>query len=243
METRPAGDAVLPAAAPEKASVLEDFIEIFYAPSRVFERRRNSGFGLQLLIVTVLAAAFAFAMQGVMSQIMDAEFARSSAKVLESNPQMTQDMLNKTRGFSEAIGKVMGYIGTPIMILVLSLFVWLGARIASAKISYGQAALITTLAWVPRLVGMLIGAVQAVVMDTTNINGIFSLSTSPARFLDPDTANPKLYGLLGNLDVFAIWSYVLMGIGIAVVGHVPRGRGLVVATVLFVLGSVPLLLR
>jgi hypothetical protein len=243
MESRPAGDAAAPAAAPEKASVVEDFIEIFHAPSRVFDRRRDGGFGLQLLIVTVLAAAFAFASQGVMSQIFDAEYNRATEKMLRDNPQLTADMLAQGRAIQEKITSVMMYIGTPLMIFVIAIFVWLFSKFVSAKLTYGQAAMITTLAFIPRLVGMLLGTLQGVVMDTSNVTSMFSLSASPARFMNPDTTNPKLFAAMGNLDVFAIWSYILIGIGIAVVGRVSRGSGFIVAAILFVLGSIPLMLR
>lgn len=236
METRPAGDAAAPPATPEKASIIEDFIEIFYAPSKVFGRRVTSGFGMHLLLVTILAAAFAFATRGVTSQILDAQFDRQVEQMTKRNPQMTAEQLQAGRGIQTAIGGGAVYIGTPIALFVLGLFVWLGAKIVSAKLSYGQAVLVATLAWIPRLLGMLVTALQAVVMDTSNVTSPFDLAISPARFTDA-TANPVLYAALGNIEVFGIWCYVLIGLGIAVMGNVPRARGYVVAAVLFVLGS------
>src|SRR5436190_22553547 len=81
----------------EKASIAEDFIDIFYAPSTVFARRANSGFGLQLLIVSVLFAGFAFASKSVFSQIFDAEFSRGMAKAMANNPRLTADMVSSMR--------------------------------------------------------------------------------------------------------------------------------------------------
>src|SRR3989442_2962197 len=80
---------------PQKASVIEDFIDIFYAPSTVFARREKSGFGIQLLIITVVTALFVFASRGVFSQIFDAEFARGAAKAMAKSPQVTQEMLDR----------------------------------------------------------------------------------------------------------------------------------------------------
>ena len=72
---------------PEKASLLDDFMDIFYAPSKVFARRANSSFWVPLLIVTVLLGAIFLANRDLLDPIMEAEFARAMAQ----NPQMTPE--------------------------------------------------------------------------------------------------------------------------------------------------------
>ena len=247
METKPASDRgasydpSAPSAAsstpPEKSSIVEDFIDIFYAPSSVFARREKSGFGVHLLIITLISALFAFASHSVFSQIFDAEFARGMAKAMAKNPRLTTDMVSSMRPMQEKIASAFVYAGAPLAIFFTAIFVWLAAKVVSAKITFGQAALITTLAWIPRLVGGLIGVLQVVLMDTSNFTNRYSLSASPAKFMDPDATNPKLFGLLGSLDLFAIWFTILIGIGIAVVGKAPRNKGYIAAVLVFVLGT------
>jgi hypothetical protein len=227
----------------EKASVVEDFIDIFYAPSKVFARRERSGVGMHLLIVTVLAALFIFASRSVFSQIFDAEFNRRAADMLAKNPQLTQEMLDRGRGIQEKVGMLITYAITPIIILLSALLVWLLGKVMSAKLTYTQAAMITTLAWIPRLVGGLIGAAQVLLTDTTNVTSPFALGFSPARFMNPDAMNHRLYVLIGNIDLFAVWYAVLIGIGIAVIAKVPRARGYAVAAIVFVLASIPSLFQ
>lgn len=226
-----------PAATPEKASIIEDFIDIFYAPGSVFARRERSGFGLHLLIVTLLSAVFAYASHSVFSQIFDAEFARGTAKAMAQNPRLTPDMVNSMKPMQEKVASVFVYLGAPLAIFLTSILVWIAAKVVRAKLSFGQAALVTTLAWIPRLVGGLIGVLQVVLMDTSNFTNRYSLSASPAKFMDPDVTNPKLFGLLGSLDLFAIWFTILIGIGIAVVGKVPRNKGYLAAVLVFVVGT------
>jgi len=249
METRPGADhgasydpkVQRPSA--EKASVVEDFIDIFHAPSSVFARRANSGYGMQLLIVCVISALFAFATRGLMSQIMDAEFTRATAKVVAENPQVTQEQLAAGRGIQDAIGSVIGYIITPIIIFFTGFCVWLIAMMLSAKVTFTQAVLITTLAWIPRLVGSLLMTVQVALTDTSNVTNIFGLSASPARFMNPDTTNAKLFGLMGSLELFTIWYAILIGVGISVLAKVPRGRGYLVSAIVFIILTLPVLLR
>lgn len=249
METRPGTDpgasydpkVQTPPA--EKASVVEDFIDIFHAPTSVFARRATSGYGMQLLIVSIISALFMFANRGVISQIMDAEFTRATAKMMAENPQLTQEQMAAGRGIQNAIGSTIGYIGTPIFIFVMAFLAWLVAKLVSAKVTYSQAVMITTLAWIPRLLGSLLMTVQVALMDTSNVTNMFALSASPARFMNPDATNPKVFGLMGSLEVFAIWFAILMGIGISVMAKVPRGRGYLVAAIVFVIATIPMLMR
>jgi len=245
METRPGTDhgatydpsTSAPAAPPEKASIVEDFIDIFYAPSSVFARREKGGYGLHLLIITLLSAVFAYASHSVFSQIFDAEFARGMAKAMEKNPRLTPDMVSSMRPMQEKIASVFVYLGAPLAIFFTSIFVWIAAKIVRAKLSFGKSMLVTTLAWIPRLLLGLIGVVQVVLMDTSNFTNRYSLSASPAKFMDADATNPKLFALIGSLDLFAIWFTVLIAIGIAVVAKVPRNKGAIAAVIVFVLGT------
>src|SRR5512143_3387771 len=77
---------------PEKASLLDDFMDIFYSPSAVFARRANSGFWIPMLIVTVLLGAVFMANRDLIDPIMEAEFARSIAKSAQTR-NLTPDQL------------------------------------------------------------------------------------------------------------------------------------------------------
>ena len=240
METRPgtdrgaAYDPNVQSTPPEKASLVEDFIDIFYAPSTVFARREKSGFWIPLLVITAVSALFAFASRSVFSQIFDAEYSRGVAKAMAKDPRITQEMMDKMRPIQEGVAAFFVYVGTPVAIFFTALLIWLVAKMFSAKFTYGQSVLITTLAWIPRLVGGLLGVLQVLLMDTTNVTSPYSLSFSPARVLNPDTMNGKLYAILGSFDVFAIWFTVLIGIGIAVIAKVPRARGYTISAIVFV---------
>lgn len=229
-------DAAMPPK-PEKSSLFEDFMDIFYAPSKVFARRADSSFWGPLLVVSLLSAIFAFVNRDVMSAIFDAEYARGAAAAQAKNPQITADQLASMRGIQEKMASFFMYVGTPIFIFIVSLLAWLSAKMVGAKVAYGQAVLIMSFAWVPRVVQGLVNTVQKLVFDTTNITGMNSFSFSPARFMDPDSSSKALVALAGRFDLFTIWLTILAGIGIAVIGKVPRSKGYIAAAILFLLGS------
>ena len=229
-------DAAMPPK-PEKSSLFEDFIDIFYAPSKVFARNATSSFWGPLLVVSLLTAIFAFVNRDIASAIFDAEYARGVAAAQAKNPQITADQMASMRGVQEKMMGFFMYVGTPLFIFIVAVMAWLSARMVGAKVTYGQAVLIMAFAWVPRVVQGLVNTVQKLVLDTTNITSMHSFGFSPARFMDPDSGSKGLVALAGRFDLFTIWLTILAGIGIAVIGKVPRTKGYIAAAILFVLGS------
>lgn len=234
------GVASTPSAAP--ASWWEDFVDIFYAPSQVFARRVNSGFGVPMLVVTVLVAILAVVNSGVMQPIMDAEFARSTAAAMRQNPSLTPEMMAKGRAFGEGIAKFGALIFMPIGIFLTGLVLWLVGKIVDARETLAAAIMVAAYAYVPRVLEGVLAGVQGLLLDPSTLNGRFKLSLGVGRFLDPDTASPVALALLGRVDVFTIWVTVLLAIGLSVTGRIPRSRAAVAAAIVWLCGALPQLL-
>jgi hypothetical protein len=236
MTTPPAdqGSAHTEGAPLEKTSLFEDFIDVFYAPSTVYDRRRNSSAWPYFWILSILSVVLTIASRSVYTAALDGDFGRQMTKVMAKNPQLTEQMVSQQRGVSEMFGMMAMYVGMPLLILIVGILSWIGARLVSAKLDFGRAMLVATIAQIPRLLGALFTAIYALLLsDTSGVNSMSRLTWSPARFMDPDTANPAMLGLLGRLDVFTIWVTILIGIGIAVVARVPRSKGYTAAAIVW----------
>ena len=229
-------DAAMPPK-PEQSSLFEDFIDIFHAPSRVFARRATSGFFMTFLVVSVLSGLFAFTSRSLTLAAAEADFPRIERK-MRQNPAVTEEMISQAR--TNASPGISQYAATPLLILVLAVFVWLFARIVSAKISYGQAAMITSLAMIPRLVQGLARTIEALLVDPASVRGGFYIMHGPSRFM-PDDASAMSLALASRFDLFILWTTLLIAIGIAVMGNVPRARGYVAAALVWILGAIPLI--
>lgn len=224
------------------ASRWEDFIDIFYAPAQVFARRENSGFGIPMLVVTLLIALIAIANSGAMQPIMDAEFARATAAAMKKNPQVTAEMMARGRAFGEGIAKYGALVFVPVGIFLTGLVLWLVGKLFDARQSLAAAIMVASYAFVPRIVEGVLNGVQALLLDPATLNGRFRLSLGLGRFLDPDTASPVLLALLGRIDLFSIWVTVLLAIGLAVTGKIPRRRAAIAGVIVWVVGALPSLL-
>lgn len=239
-----AGDQeTTPPAAAKPASVWEDFIDIFYAPSEVYARRANSGFFLPLVVVTLLTGILFIVNSGVLAPIMDAEMGRQFAAMQRKGVALNDAQIESARKMGETFGKIGAFVFMPVAVFFTGLFLWVVGKFVEAKQRLGQALMVSAYAFLPRVIEAVVTAVQGLLLDTSKMNGRYRISLGLGRFLDPDTASPVLLALVGRIDVFTIWVTVLLAIGLAVTGKVTRQRAAVAAVIVWFLGAVPALLQ
>jgi hypothetical protein len=87
----------------------------------------------------------------------------------------------------------------------------------------------------------IVNAVQGLIMSPDQLNSLMKLSLSPARFLNPDTANPIVLQLLNRFDLFTIWVTVLLAIGVYATGRVSKDRAAVAGVLFWIVGGLPAL--
>lgn len=231
----------LPPAAPiEKASVVEDIIDVFYAPSRVFERRREGGFGLTLLLLCAISAVVFFATKSVLEPVYDATFEQSMKVAMQQNPQMAanaQAAMEAGRKFAGIGVAVMAVAGPALIALFAGVLVFFVTRLFDLRPTFGQAMTITTIANIPRFaLSTLVSAVQAFALPSDQTRTAYTIAVSPARFLPEDTSL-RLVGLAMRFELFTLWATVLIGIGVAVVCRTDRKKGMLVGALVWFVAS------
>ena len=224
-----------------QASLWEDFIDIIVAPASVFRRRERSSWLIPLLIVTIAIAVIAFASRGVMQPVMDAEFERV-ADGMRKNPQITEEMIDRARSIGAFFTTYGPVIITPISIIIVGFMTWLVAKLVDSRQSLHAALVVAAYAFVPRVIQFIANAVQGLLMSPDRLTGVIKLSFSPARFLDPATANPVLVQILNRFDLFTIWVTVLLAIGVYVTGRVTKAQATVAGVLFWIVGSIPAIL-
>lgn len=223
----------------EKTPVWEDLLDILYAPSRVFERRRaEPRILVPFLVVTILVAVILLAGKGLLQGAFDADFARGMATAMKANPQLTPDQMEKGRGFAQTFTTVLLLVGAPIAMLLLGVIIWICGKIVGAAEDIAAAYMIAAYAYVPRIIGAVVLVAQPVVLPPESVKGFASLSVGPARFLDPDTANKLAMAFGMRLDLFTIWSTAIIAIGLQVTGKVSAAKAWIVAAIVWFLPSV-----
>ncbi|MFN2637227.1 MAG: YIP1 family protein [Gemmatimonadaceae bacterium] len=225
--------------APTGASLWEDFVDIFYAPSSVFARRSDGKWGKPLLFLVLAGTVLFFLTKNAMQPIMDAEFARRSADMMRKNPNLTAEQLSTGRGFFETFGAVFFAIGLTASIIFTGIALWIVGKLFDAKESVAAALMVATYSEVPRVVQILTNAAQGLFMSPESMTSVNSVSFSLARFMNPDTSSAVLIALASRVDVFTIWVTVLLAIGLRVVGRIPKQQAAIAAAIVWLLGAVP----
>ncbi|MEX2180960.1 MAG: YIP1 family protein [Gemmatimonadaceae bacterium] len=227
------------AAAPEQASLVEDFVDILFAPSKVFARRAGGAWASYFIVAALLGVLY-FVNTGAMQGIMDAEVNRAIAKAMEANPSLTDDQAMGMRSMMEASIKWGALVILPIALLLLGLSVMLVGKVLGGTIGFGMGVMIASYAYVPRVIEGMGVAVQALLLDTSTFAGRYSFTLGVGRFLD-SSGKQGLYNLLGRVDLITIWVTILVAIGLVHAAKVPKDKAIIGAVVLWVLGALPAL--
>jgi len=235
-------ESTAPAVAAPKTSFWEDVFDIFVSPSEVFRRRQNSSIWPPMLFVAISVGIIVFATFNTLQPIFDAEYSRAIAKAVAKNPQNAQavtDGMNKFRSIGENFGRFGVGVVMLVTMFILGSVSWLLGKLVGSKQTYNAALVVAAWSYMPRVLGVLINGIQGLLMDPANLKGQLSISLSPARFMDADTANQLLYQIAGRFDLITIWVTVLLAIGLYVTGKVSKGSAAAFGILMFVVGALP----
>jgi hypothetical protein len=207
-------------------------VDTFIAPSKTFtDLRRSASWWAPWLLMAIVGLFFVYAMdrQVGFEQISRNEIARNP-KTAEQFDKLTPEQRAKNLQISSNVARYISY-GVPALQLISFLVITgvlmgtfnlaAGAgvpfKIAFATVLYGS---------LPTVIGGLLGTVSLFAgVDPAGFNARNPVATNPAYFMDP-AGNKFLYAMASALDVFVIWSIVLIGIGFACNSKVKRGTAI-----------------
>ncbi len=159
------------------------------------------------------------------------EFTRNSTAELfaKQNLEMTTEQLNKAVNLAMfwgpvgiAIGVVIAWVlGALILLGIIKIFKGQGGFKQVLSIT-GYSAVITTLSTVVHVI-------------KTNITGVYDLfSYTSIAVLMPNMNGNFFYGMAKFLDVFSIWQYAVIAIGVAAVSKLPKKKAYLIVAGIFV---------
>ena len=222
------------ASATPRASFVEDFIDIFYAPSAVFERRRTASPWPAILVVTGLMMVASY----IFFTLLGPAFERDMLRAVGGAPAEQRAAVLGFARWSTIFGAV---VAVPVSVLVLGFVLWLAGKLFDAEQPLRAAFLVVAFSWMPRVLESILAALQAFVMDVNTLPSLAATSLSPARLVDT-VEHPALAQVLARFGPFVIWSYVIIAIGLRVTGRIGGAKAAVAAAIVWVVGTVPVLL-
>jgi hypothetical protein len=233
-----------PSAAPDapSAALWEDFIDIFYAPSSVFERRRDRSGWLVLVIVTIVLGVLFFAWQRSLGPVMDIEMDRVMADRVAQNPDLGPEQVEQMRSMGRAFGPIGFVLVFPIGVLVTAAVTWGLARLFGAAAAFGTILVVVSYAQVVRVLGFVAGLAQATLLGLDGLDSVHDVGFSLARFLDQPEAGSLAVNLAARVDLFTLWATALIAIGLHVVTRLSKANAWAIAVLVWLLAAIPTLL-
>jgi len=137
--------------------------------------------------------------------------------------EQSEKFMNPEGIFFKLIAFGGSIIGTFMILIVLSLLYLLGLKIFKAQFDFINILNVVGLAMLISAIGGLIAIVLSILVGHLTGVGL-------GLILKEESVGEKMYGLITKLDVFTIWFYTVISIGLSKVARVPMAKS---ATLVF----------
>lgn len=231
--------AEVPGIAPESAplSQVARVVNTFVAPSKTFnDLRRSASWWLPWLLISIVALVFINSVGRYVGyeQVARNALAQSPKQSDKFEKESPQDQAREmqirtaaTRYISYAVPAIIVIVWLLIAGVLMGVFnLGLGT-----SVPYKIVLAIVAYSGLPAIIGSILATISVIVggtsgsLDREAFNIQNPVATNLAYFMDP-MGNKFLYGMASAVNIFMIWSLVLMGIGFACNSKVKRGTAI-----------------
>ncbi|MGE5204622.1 MAG: YIP1 family protein [Chlamydiota bacterium] len=228
--------AAAPQIAPHALSEAQRILNTFVAPNKTFtDLRRNSRWWAPWIVVALATLAFIYVIDQKVGFAQVAHNLIANSSRVEQIEQMPPDQRAQQYDRVARFTRVTAYASplTALLVYVIVAAVLMATfRFgAGAEVEYKTSLAIVTYSALPFAISALLGILSlgaGANAESFNLNN--PVASNPAYFMDM-ASNKFFYTLASALDVFTIWSIVLMAVGFA------RNSKLRVATTFTVITS------
>lgn len=218
-------------------------MNVFASPAEAFEGIRTSPTRasvwlvplIVLILVTSLFSVMIFTNETLKMQFSDSQSQRIQERV--NSGRMTQEQADQQLEGMQRMGGMMiafGIIGTVITVSIIffvaALVFWLVGRFAlKAEGGYGKyLELYGASGWIG-----ILGAIVTLLM-MVGLGSIYASPSAALAVLSEFKPTDTTHRLLSSLNIFSLWQFFVLGIGLAKYSQKSTGTGVTVAAVLWV---------
>ena len=225
-----------PAAEPTPA-IWEDFIDIFFSPTAVFERRKGWSAWPVLLGLTVVMVLLFISWQRLLGPIMDLEMTRNVAARAAEGTELQPEQIEQMRSMGRIFGPIGVAITFPLGVLITAFVAWALARLFGVKAAFAGVMGVVVYSQVVRALQFIAGILQSFVLDIDRMDSVHDISLSLARFLDQPEASAVMVNVAARVDVFVLWATALIAIGLRAATGLSKGSAWTIAGLIWFLAA------
>ena len=226
----------------KKKNVFERFAGALFAPAETFADIARKPDILAPLLVLIIVGYVSTAL--IMPRVdFDALFDQQAQEMRKRDPHVSEQQLEQIARISRASMTVLRWIGPVVSVViyvVIAAVLLLAVRLFGGEGNFKQAMSASLYAWTPLLLFSIIMTIVILARGTFDPMAAATIVKSNPAFLVDMKEQPVLFALLSALDVFTIWTVVLLIFGFAALSRLSRGM---VAAIVLPLWIVFVLLR
>jgi hypothetical protein len=214
----------------------EDYLEVFYAPTRVFQRR-GTKWGGPFLVLFLASAVVILGTYTLLRPLYEADGQRAMASRMAEMTAEQREQMAQMSGKWAFMAPLAFLLFTVIIPLVLGVLLWLVGKLLGAAQELGAAMMVAVFSYFPRILYGPILALQAAILPEEKLTGFASVSLSPARMVAATNDNVATLALLARFDVFVLWTTFLLALGLKVTGKLSTQKAILAGVIMWLLGT------
>ena len=219
---------------------------IFIEPGRTFEDlRRRPRFLMASVLIAILITAYGF---GLYYKVGEEGVRRFVAEQIDRSPQagsLSAEQKANAVDLNLTIGKVVRYampVLVAISILLGGLFYWLAAKAFGGNGSFLHGLSVWVYSSVPpTVISMIANAIILFFKSADEIDIAASqrgvVQANPGFLID-GKESPVLATLVGTIDLFFIWGWILAAIGLRITNRISSGSAWAIVLIIASIGLV-----
>ncbi len=207
--------------------------KVLFSPGEVFEGAKKAPKALLpliflTLIVTGTTSYYAFQMNAPV--IMEKQL-EMSEKANQLSDEMKDKIIETQSKFVKYTTPIGALLGTPIMLLLVALYLFIAAKLMGSDAGYGQNLAVAVYGSAPAIIAMVVAFAIMLTGDTSTTMFQDLIPSNIGYFFPMEEVGKKLYILFKSLDFFSIWKFILMIIGFSTITGVKTWKSAAVILV------------
>src|ERR1035438_5344328 len=194
---------------------------VFFEPAKTFaDVAERPGFWVPLILIMVFSVCYIvlFGQHVGWERMMRHQF-ETSSRMAQMSPEQREQSVQMAAKYAPISGYVGVLLGVPLGTLIwAAVLLGIAKGMMSAQVRLKQVFAIICYSGMPGLIMVLLAIAVMFLKPPDDFNLQNPLVFNPGAFMDPLTTPKFLYSLATALDLFRIWSLVLIGIGLKAAG-------------------------
>jgi len=211
-------------------------VGVFFEPTKTFRdiAQRPSWIVPMVLVILAVIGVTATISQRIGWERILRHQNETNSRMQQMDPAQREQAVAMQMKFAPVVGYVGAIVGVPIVdVVIAAVLLGIAGGLMGGGMRFKQVFAIVSYSGMPGLVSAVLSIVVIFLKNPDDYNVQNPLAFNVGAFMDPNTASKFLYSLGSSLDLFVIWTMLLMATGLkAAAGKKLTFTGALVAVLL-----------